>query len=120
MYGATDYRAKNKNINVRGCNLENTFTSIDHMSKLFLPGIFTSMNKFLITNNWNSIDRIEKLDIPALFIKSKKDELVPIAQMDELMNKAVKCPNKVEYVIVNGDHNSNWNLDAETYFKRIK
>ena len=73
MYGVTEYRAKNKNINVRGCNLENTFTSIDHMSNLFLQGIFTSMNKFLITNNWNSVDRIEKLYIPALFIKCNQN-----------------------------------------------
>jgi fermentation-respiration switch protein FrsA (DUF1100 family) len=62
--------------------------------------------KFLQRNHWPSIDRIGKIKCPILFIKSMRDELVPPAHMNKLM-EAATC-RKSEYQIKKGTHNSSW------------
>ena len=46
---------------VAGCILENTFASLDRMSKIFLPKVITVFNKYLLKNRWDTISRIAKL-----------------------------------------------------------
>jgi len=49
-----------------------------------------------------------------------RDELVPYQHIDQLYNTAKASIYKRKYVIDLGDHNSNWTIDPESYFKEIK
>ena len=75
--------------------------------------------KFLQTNHWRSIDSIGYIKAPILFVKSAKDELVPPHQMNTLMNNANQTKFIHEYLIEEGTHNSHWDQDPQTYFRKL-
>ena len=69
--GATSlYAITESEFQVRGAILENTFASIDEISKVYFPPILTKFNPFILKNKWDSVGRINKLKVPTLFIKS--------------------------------------------------
>lgn len=63
----------------------------------------------VLTNRWNSYKLIPKIRKPVLFIKSKKDELIPIKQMDRLQEHCEV--RSYEYLIPEGTHNESWSLN---------
>lgn len=109
---------------VKGVVLENTFTSIVDIVKHFGPDTADLADALLKNNNdWKTIERIPKMKANALFIASMADELVPPKQMLSLFeaySKEAGIGRTVElYKIEEGDHNTNWMVDEEAYFKRI-
>ncbi|KAL4480041.1 hypothetical protein ABPG74_020557 [Tetrahymena malaccensis] len=100
-----------------GIILENTFTSLDDMvDVVFKPISF--FKRLILKNHWATIHLISKVQVPVLFVKSNKDELVPASQMQQLFDKC-NSPNKYLYEIENGNHNDNWTIDIQDYFKHV-
>ena len=79
------------NFPVCGVILENTFSSIDSVTKGMFPQIFTMFNPLILKNRWDTIKRIEKITAPILFIRSLKDEIIPDEEMQKLKAKATAC-----------------------------
>ena len=50
---------------------------------------------------------------------SMRDELVPPSQMEKLIEKAKQSPYIKVYKIKNGTHNSSWDLEPDTYFRKL-
>lgn len=106
---------------IKGIILENTFTSIKDVAIDLVPLIFRPLAHILLfltlTNRWKSINLIKDVRIPVLFVKSVKDELIPIKQMNELSDR---CESRhYEYVIEDGTHNETWILNTEEYFQQF-
>ena len=78
--------------------------------RIFRPFVFL-ISFVVLTNKWKSINLIKSIRVPVLFIKSKKDELIPIRQMDKLSQL---CEARhYEYIIENGTHNETWILNPD-------
>jgi fermentation-respiration switch protein FrsA (DUF1100 family) len=80
---------------ISGLILENTFTNIKDMISALMP--FLTYVSFLQKNYWPSLTRIVLVKQPILFIRSLQDEIVPTAQMVELINNAINSEFKVEH-----------------------
>jgi fermentation-respiration switch protein FrsA (DUF1100 family) len=80
---------------------------------------FLTYVSFLRKNYWPSLTRIVLVKQPILFIRSLQDEIVPTAQMVELINNAINSEFTVEHKIGGGTHNVSWELDPNTYFNQV-
>ncbi|KRX02452.1 hypothetical protein PPERSA_10069 [Pseudocohnilembus persalinus] len=108
---------------IQGMVIENTFTSIKDVGKTIFPKFIMNLANILLKNKWNSIECIKNIqEMPMLFIISEKDEIIPCQQMYKLQEQAKKQSNNQvkQYVIKNGDHNCNWQVDKVEYFKQLK
>ncbi|KAM3138266.1 bem46 protein [Paramecium bursaria] len=116
---ATYVSTQNIAAKIRGIILENTFTSIDAMAERLFPKlkIFKSL---ILKNHFPSINYVRTITKPILFIMSGRDEIVPMEMMAELFSAAKASIYIKKFLIEQGDHNSNWTLDQEGYFKEIK
>lgn len=69
---------------IKGLILENTFTSISDLVDKIFP--FVSRIKWLLLrNHWESKNIIGKIKCPIYFIMAEKDELIPLSQMQQLI-----------------------------------
>ncbi|KRW99830.1 hypothetical protein PPERSA_10949 [Pseudocohnilembus persalinus] len=112
------YSASETKFQPRGLILENTFTSISDMVDVIFPKL-SFLKAPLIRNHFKSVERIGKIKVPILFIFAMKDQLVPPKQMAKLFESAVNAQFKRKHIIEDGDHNSSWALDVDTYFENI-
>ena len=55
-----------------------------------------------------------------LFLRSMQDELVPVEQMEELMNRAEGARFKMEHRIYRGRIYMNWEIEPEVYFGKYE
>lgn len=121
---------------IRGCIVENTFTSIHDMAIVIARQIlqqytniqddsiiYTLLSKFLnifMTSHWRTIDIISDITTPLLVISGSKDELVPQTQHKQLYDNAKQSKYKQLYVVNNGTHNDTYMIGGTDYYKTIK
>ena len=96
-----------KHKSVSGVVLENPFTSIRDMARVYAPkGV-----EGLITQAWNVEKRIGQMRAPLLIIRAGEDSLTPPEMSARLLKKA-GSRQKSLYTVKGADHNEVWSRGA--------
>jgi fermentation-respiration switch protein FrsA (DUF1100 family) len=112
--GVATYVAQDKPI--KGLILESTFKSIPSVARILLPmipadGIFKS-------ERYESIERIGSIRVPILVVHGTVDELIPLAEGQDLFEKA--NPPKDLYLVEGAGHNNVSYVAGAEYGRRLR
>lgn len=94
-----------------GLILETTFTSIRDMSRVVLP-YFPVRSGLRV--KYDTVSKLREIRVPLLIIHGDQDEVVPLAQAEQLL--AAANPPKTLYTIPGAQHNNTYIVGGERYF----
>ncbi len=98
---------------VGGVVVENTFTSLRDMARIF----YSWIPSVVVSRGFESIEKLKRVRVPVLFVQATKDEIVP-PEMATQLHKAANKPKEL-YLIENARHNDTYLVGGAAYRNKL-